>query len=232
MKQALLSILFLASISVRSQEQISPKPGITVYGNTCLIGNLVYSCTPKTCDSLQIVEGDSIDFCTFQEIYLNTDTAYWMRWHFYGCTNLPDTIWDVYPSQTPICYWPRWDTAGTFIVEIFYNGWLSAYPTSDCYSFGPSHWLIKIEVLPNPNVVDEFSQNDLPCITPNPSDGLFHIQLRDVDSFQSVVITDLTGREILSSSEPQFDLSTFGSGVYFARITCSEGTYSQPVLVH
>lgn len=219
----LFAVIF--SCSLTAQETMSPKPGITVNGATCLIGNLVYSCTPKTCDSITIMAGDSLEFCTFQEIYLNTDTAFWLQWHFYGAANLPDTILNDYPSATPICHWPRWDSAGTFMVEVFYNGWLSAYPSSDCYQYGPSHWYIQVNVLANPNAIVEQKSSAL-TVAPNPSDGFFSIRGVEHPPGQ-IVITDVHGREILRTRECEIDMTGYPAGVYVAVIY--SGRVSQAV---
>src|SRR5436190_904311 len=106
MKQLGNLIAVFFSLHCIAQEPEGIKPGIRINGAPCLIQNLTFSCTPRTCDSIIIQAGDSIEFCTYQQIFLNTDTAYWMRWNFYGSSNLPDTIQNNYPSQTPICYSP------------------------------------------------------------------------------------------------------------------------------
>lgn len=215
MKLRLLLLSLLLTISSFSQELLSPKPGISIYGSPCLIQNLVWSCTPRTCDSLIIMAGDSIEFCTYQEIHLNVDTAYWLQWNFYGAANLADTIYHGYPNQVPICHYPRWDSAGTFIVEVFYNGWLSAYPTSDCYQQGPSHWFVKVVVLPNPNGVEESVKTEISFI-PNPSSGKFTL-LSDTPRGQ-VTITDVSGRILFHTNEKEIDMMMYGTGVYLASV--------------
>lgn len=230
-KKFTLFILVLAASQISAQEMASPKPGISINGSSCLILNLTQSCIPRTCDIITVMAGDSIEFCTFQEIYLNTDTAYWMRWHFNGATNLPDTINNNYPSITPICYWSRWDTAGTFIVEVFYNGWLSAYPTSDCYSFGPSHWYVQVNVLPNPNSVAEHNDQQLINVVPNPSSGKFEIQLPANKLLQKIEITDLSGRIVYVGLQTQVDLSFCDPGIYMATIICEGAVDVVPVVI-
>lgn len=159
-----------------SEELFSPKPGIYINGNQCLIGNTIYSCTPKTCDSIVINSGDSIEFCTGQQIFLNTDTAYYMDWHFNGSDNYQSIIHNGYPNSNSICYYPKWTNAGDYIVHIYYNGWLSAYPTSDCYSFGASHWIIKVTVLQSISEVEESLVDVQPYIIyPNPSNNQISI---------------------------------------------------------
>lgn len=207
-----LQVLFaiLIALPAPAQEREGVKPGILVNGSPCLIQNLIYSCIPRTCDSIVILAGDSIEFCTYQAIELNVDTAYWLRWYFYGATNLPDTIQHSYSTQTPLCHTPRWDSAGTYVVEVFYNGDLTAYPTCDCYQQGPSHWFVKIVVLPDPNGIQAHAQSDFP-VTPNPSDGMFTF---DPEVTGEIVVYDYTGREILRTRQNRIDLSSFGSGMY------------------
>jgi hypothetical protein len=204
------------------------KPGISINGSPCLIQNLIYSCVPRTCDSIVIEAGDSIEFCTFQAIELNVDTAYWLRWHFFGARNVPDTVQHVYSTQTPLCHWPRWDSAGTFIVEVFYNGDLSAYPTSDCYQQGPSHWFVKVVVLPDPNGVEEVNQNEV-VIAPNPSSGKF--TLLNVNATSQVTITDVTGRVLFRTNERALDLTEYGTGMYFMTVITTDGVVAIPLIV-
>ena len=225
----LLFGLFLFSGCLYAQETQGIKPGISIYGSPCLIQNLVYSCVPRTCDSIVIVAGDSIDFCTYQAIELNVDTAYWLRWQFTGCTNLADTILHTYPTQTPLCHVPRWDTAGIFMVEVFYNGDLTAYPTCDCYQQGPSHWFIKVVVLPNPNGVEEPKTSEI-TIAPNPSSGKFTL-LNGEDTSQ-VTICDISGRVLFQTNEKEFDLSPYGSGMYFANVSFEGEVHIYSLLVN
>jgi hypothetical protein len=227
MRRILIALTLILALKTGAQESQGIKPGISINGYPCLIQNLIYSCVPRTCDSVIIEAGDSIEFCTFQAIELNADTAYWLRWHFYGATNLPDTIWHLYSTQTPLCHYPRWDSAGTFIAEAFYNGDLTAYPTNDCYLQGPSHWYIKVIVLPDPNGVEEKSANEI-TIAPNPSSGKF--TLVNKTSTDQVTITDMTGRVLFHTNESEIDLTTFGCGIYFANV-CSETEVSTSVLV-
>lgn len=227
MRSILLTISILIFLKVSAQETVSPKPGITVNGYPCLILNLSASCLPRTCDSLVILAGDSIEFCTYQEIDLNVDTAYWLQWNFYGATNLADTIHYGFPNQVPICHSPRWDSSGTYIVEVFYNGWLSAYPSSDCYQQGPSRWFIKVVVLPNPNGIEEEFAGEI-IIAPNPSSGKF--TLLNVTSTSQVTITDVVGRVLFQTNESEIDLTAYGAGMYFAEVS-SENSIANYTLI-
>lgn len=214
-----------------AQELNGVKPGISINGAPCLIQNLIYSCTPRTCDSIIISVGDSVEFCTYQQISLNTDSAYWLRWHFYGCSNLPDTIFNGYPATTPQCYSPRWDTAGTYMAEIFYNGVLSAYPNSDCYQQGPSHWYVKVVVLPDPNSVVSNISGETISIAPNPSDGIFSIQLPSGEHLQTVTVFDFAGRVVYTGATRQIDLLGAACGIYCVRIVTDHSEVSLRVIV-
>lgn len=229
MREFVILVAIYFSQFCNAQETSGVKPGISINGYPCLIQNLIYSCVPRTCDSIVIMAGDSIEFCTYQQIFLNTDSAYWLRWHFYGATNLPDTILNDYPSQTPQCYFPLWDSAGTFIVEVFYNGVLSAYPTSDCYQQGPSHWFVKVVVLPNPNGIEEHIQSDLQ-VAPNPSSGVFTFDIA-TDGKCEIVVYDSVGKLILRTHQNQIDLSPFGKGIYTALMTSDGEVYTRKLIV-
>jgi hypothetical protein len=228
MRNYLLAILFFSVKILYCQSQVqidvlSPKPSIAINGDPCNIGNLTFSCTPKTCNTVVITEGDSIEFCTHNEIYLTTDTNYYMQWNFTGCSNLPTSIDDSFPTPTPLCYYPRWDVAGNYTVDVYYNGWLSAYPYSDCYSFGPSHWIIDIVVMQNMGIVPH--ERNLTCeIFPNPGTGIFNLQISDPEKIEEIYLTNIPGEKIpLEYNQYRIDLTEFPSGIYFLNIKTEEG---------
>lgn len=213
------------SLLLISQEVQSPKPGITVNGSLCLIQNTVWSCVPVDCDTLIILEGDSVEFCTFQEINLSTDTSYWIDWNFSGCSNIADSIRDVYPTSTPICYWPAWDSAGIYTVTVQYNGWLSAYPWSDCYVQGPSEWRVVIVVLQNPNNIEEESNSHVQIIYPQPASEFIYI---NAESTQTISVIDVKGSTVYESANSGVvNVSSFPNGVYFAALRDEEGNVSR-----
>ncbi|CAN5373351.1 hypothetical protein BH09BAC5_BH09BAC5_10600 [soil metagenome] len=229
MKQLLLSVSIFISIFINAQSHVvvnvaSPKPSITIDGMNCPIGNTIYSCTPKSCNPVTITEGDSIEFCTNNQIYLNTDSAYWMAWNFAGSSNYPVIVGDSFPNITPICYYPKWTVAGNYTVDIFYNGWLSAYPTSDCWSFGPSHWIIDVTVLSNTGIHSP-SENNFNCdIFPNPSSGIFQLTFSNPESIKGIYITDIFGKKLFSpQNKTEIDLSNYVAGIYLLNIERGNG---------
>ncbi|HTL80672.1 MAG TPA: T9SS type A sorting domain-containing protein [Bacteroidia bacterium] len=227
MKKLLLPLLFSALLTPSSrlhaqqkvELQMSPKPAITVNGNNCSILNTIWSCVTRVCDSVVIDAGDSVEFCTSTEIYLNTDTAYWLQYNFYGSSNYPDSVYHHYPYNTPFCIFPKWDVPGDYYVDVYYNGWLSAYPYSDCYGAGPSHWIVHIVVMPNPNGIQSHDVSPVK-IFPDPSDGKFNITGMHADD--EMIVTDISGRIMLqrkAGNENELDIREYPSGIYFLHLT-------------
>jgi hypothetical protein len=211
----------IALVTSHAQESQSPKPGITINGSLCLIQNTVWSCVPVDCDTVTIMQGDSIEFCTFQEIFLNTDTAYWMQWIFSGCDNYADTVFDNYPSTTPLCYNPRWDVSGIYNVTIRYNGWLSAYPSSDCYVQGPSQWNIAVNVLPDPNSVHESQLQHAVTVFPQPATHSISISGVTVNS---VTVRNCDGAIVQSFGAVQeINVAGLSSGIYILELNTTNG---------
>ena len=220
-----LFVTFLLPAQSKVQIDVaSPKPSITVDGVNCPIGNTIYSCSTKVCTPVTIYEGDSILFCTNNEIYLNTDSAYWMQWDFTGSSNFPSAITDSFPSNMPVCYYAKWITAGNYNVNIFYNGWLSAYPTSDCWNFGPSHWVINVDVLTNTGIASQ-AENNLTCeVFPNPGNGIFQLKISKPETVKEIYVTDIFGKEIsIAQNKTQIDLSDYPVGIYLLNVISENG---------
>ena len=174
MKRILLLISFFVRIGVVAQEANVPevlgtKPIISINGVSCNILNQTFSCVPRVCDPVSIVAGDSVEFCTVSQISLNSDTNYWMRWEFSGSSTYPLPVWDSFPTDTPLCYNVTWLVPGNYTIHIFYNGWLSAYPWSDCWAQGPSHWIVNLQVIATG--ISETLEGQDAVFLPNPSTG-------------------------------------------------------------
>ena len=227
-------LLFIFSVQLLSAQPglLSPKPGITINGAQCLIGNTVYSCMPKTCDSVVIYAGDSIEFCTAQQIDLSSDSLYYLQWNFYGSSNYPSVVYDSFPAATPLCRYARFDTPGNDTVQVFYNGWLSAHPYSDCYAFGPSHWYVPVTVLPSPNGIGE-EQSAFSCeLFPNPGDGIFSLKISQPENVTRLVVREITGKVVLElpTSATQIDLSAFSAGIYTLECYTTGGVIAKKLL--
>jgi hypothetical protein len=119
----LISLFFLTTILQAQEKEIQytiqgAKPGIDINGVLCKIGHLTQSCTPRVCDSIYILTGYSIEFCTSINIDLTSDTAYYMQWNFTGSINYVNTITNTVPTNTPFCFYPIWSTAGVYILNV------------------------------------------------------------------------------------------------------------------
>ncbi len=236
MKTLLLHLFIFTCRTLSAQSKVevdiaSPKPSILIDGVNCVIGNTIYSCTPKTCDALYIMEGDSVEFCTNNQIELNLDSAYWMQWNFTGSSNYTNAVTDSFPTNTPFCYYPKWTEAGNYTVNIFYNGWLSAYPTSDCWSAGPSHWIINVNVATNTGISTTV-ENDFTCeIYPNPGNGSFQLKISSPEIVKEIFVTDIYGKKIFTQqNKNQIDLSNFSSGIYLLNIITENGNFVKKIM--
>jgi len=233
---AFVLLCFCAKIlfSQQNGEKISgAKPGIIINGILCKIGNQQFSCVPKTCDSVEICQGDSVSFCTDTEVDLTTDTAYWIQWNFTGSSNYPVSLSDSTPSATPICYYPKWTLAGSYTVDIFYNGWLTSYPWSDCYAQGPSHWIIKINVCSLGAAAETGSENTVK-IFPNPSADMMYVELllaeKTILEVYSVVGEKMKSYE-LKKKNNTVNISEIQSGIYFCKFFVNNRTVLQRKII-
>ncbi len=207
-------------------DPLGAKPEILINGSSCEIGHMFQSCTSRTCDSVTVLSGDSVSFCTGVNIDLSSDTAYYLKWNFNG-SNFTSPVYDPYGTSLPLCYFPRWDVPGNYTVDVFYNNGLTAYPYCDCYSFGPSHWIISVKVLPAVSGISALSSGQPARVFPNPSNGVFTIQRTGSGIIE---VYDMLGEKIFVSSRPSkggdggevIDLSSQPAGPYFYRIF-SEG---------
>jgi hypothetical protein len=195
------------------------KPKISINGSVCAIENQQFSCTTRNCDSIIISEGDSIRFCSDANIDLFSDTAYYMKWDFTGSSNYPSTVLNSVPSSLPICYAPVWNLQGNYMVNILYNGWLSAYPGRDCYNYGPSHWTLNVIVLSASGVKDQDPPFSVE-VFPNPAAGLMTIEAKDHKA-NTLKIFDLSGQEVAKkqfTGKTKVDVSTFRKGLFLIEV--------------
>ena len=70
-------------------------------------------------------------------------------------------------------------------------------------------------------------------ISPNPSNGIFYIELSDHDV--TLTITDALGREVLSLKvnelQSTFDLSGEPKGIYLVSVQTAKGSFSQKLVL-
>lgn len=60
-------------------------------------------------------------------------------------------------------------------------------------------------------------------IVPNPSNGLFTIELGSEERIEKVAVFDVSGKQVLIAHSSKVNISDLDSGVYFVNITCGNG---------
>lgn len=233
-------LLFIAvpafSQDGKTNDPLGVKPGIIVNGLGCKIKNQQFSCMPRSCDSLEITAGDSVSFCTDAQVDLLSDSLYYMQWNFNGSANFPVPVVDNAPAQTPICYSPAWNVAGDYVIDAYYNGALSAYPSSDCYVQGPSHWIVKIKVLSLMSVQSAEDENAL-LLYPDPADDHIDISstLFNANEEWEFKLYDLPGAEVFSGKVRKenntIDVSTLPKGLYFISLRSAKASFTRKIVV-
>ncbi len=90
---------------------------------------------------------------------------------------------------------------------------------------------------PNPaNSINELATN-LFTVSPNPSSGLFTVQLEDLSDDAQITVMDMTGRVILSETltygiSSLLDLSSSANGTYILRLTSTVGSEMKTIVVN
>jgi hypothetical protein len=217
--------------SAHSQQSLGAKPGLWINGLNCKIGHFTQSCTPKTCDSLTLFPGDTIHFCTDADVDLTSDTAYYMQWNFNGSSNYPSPVMNYAPTPTPICYDAVYSAPGHYTIDVFYNGWLTAYPDRDCYSFGPSHWIIGVTVMPGPNGIVENSA-DIFSVTADPVEQ--EIKVNTGREGVMEIYSGLGERELsvrMDAGMNTIPTNEFTAGIYFCRFISGDKIFVRKVIM-
>ncbi|HEY6162097.1 MAG TPA: T9SS type A sorting domain-containing protein [Bacteroidia bacterium] len=218
--------------SSHQQQAQGAKPGLWINGINCKIGHFTQSCTPKTCDSITLFPGDTIRFCTDADVDLASDTVYYMQWNFSGSNNYPSPVMNYAPVPTPVCYDAVYTNPGHYTIDVFYNGWLTAYPDRDCYSFGPSHWIVEVTVMPGANSVQEQGGENAFSITMDPANNALLVKTdgAGVMEFYSGLGTKEYSMQV---NEGANFISTagFADGIYFCRVTSGEKTLVKKMVI-
>ena len=104
---------------------------------------------------------------------------------------------------------------------------LSAHKSND---FGSG----RIDALAAVNAVGddgvEEIDNEEVVIYPNPVDDIVMIETHGRASLQNVIIYDVNGRKVLSTSESQIDISDIPSGIYMMKIELSDGIFYKKII--
>ncbi len=104
---------------------------------------------------------------------------------------------------------------------------LSAHKSND---FGSG----RIDALAAVNAVGddgvEEIDNEEVVIYPNPVDDIVMLETHGRASLQNVIIYDVNGRKVISTSESQIDISNLPSGVYLMKIESSDGIFYKKII--
>lgn len=215
----LFIVLAFGWSSCYCQQSYGAKPKISINGISCAIENQQFSCLTKTCDSVIIFSGDSIRFCTEANIDLTSDTSYYMQWNFNGSSNYPSAIFNKAPSSLPICYSPTWPVPGNYTIDVFNNNYLTAYPGSDCYAYGPSHWSIKV-IVNALSSTNEILQPINITAYPNPTSEQITIETEE-EEMCTLKITNMLGQNVAQKTfrkKVEINVSILEEGLYLLEV--------------
>ena len=90
---------------------------------------------------------------------------------------------------------------------------------------------------PDPtNAIEELT-TDLFSVSPNPSAGLFTVQLEDISTDAEITVMDMTGRVILNESltygiSSLLDLTSSANGTYIIRLTSALGSEMKTIIIN
>ncbi len=98
-------------------------------------------------------------------------------------------------------------------------------------------WFVTLTDLTAPSIVNEIKNCNIK-IYPNPSNGIFTINMKTFEKQYKMSITDITGRIIYSSLfktekilKKQIDLSNQKKGLYFLKINTENQTFTEKIIV-
>lgn len=97
-------------------------------------------------------------------------------------------------------------------------------------NFPNAHFILSVDgttLSTNENALDQKVS-----LYPNPSNGIYNIELSDAISIERVTLNDIAGKQfsVALNSNNSFDITTLQSGVYFLTIQTNEGTTSKKLI--
>jgi hypothetical protein len=73
-------------------------------------------------------------------------------------------------------------------------------------------------------------------VFPNPSNGIFQVDLSNIENSQQLFVFDITGKKIIEQPANQgiltIDMTTYVSGTYFIKVTAAKKQYVQKIILH
>jgi hypothetical protein len=240
MKSCVLTILIIAAAIAGAQGQVpamggddpvllSPKPRISVNDVQCHIMYEEHTCSPKVCDSVFILAGDAINFCTISPFVNLNDPDYYIEWNFTG-SDIPQHIDTAY-TPVPVCHDPVWNTPGDYTVNIYYYNGLSVC----CCNLQPSHWNVPVQVQPLVGM-NELIEDKLFELYPVPAVSEINILFKSGNA-GSLQIFDSSGRQVYFSDLDEsrsIDISSYARGLYLFRVfdAARNNYYTERVVIN
>ncbi len=73
---------------------------------------------------------------------------------------------------------------------------------------------------------------DVATVSPNPSKGIFTIDLKQSTTIEKISLTDITGKQIAVSLDANntFDISNYSAGIYILNLQTSEGVLNKRLI--
>lgn len=100
-------------------------------------------------------------------------------------------------------------------------------------TYGRGIWETNIPITQE---IDEHTVFEQLLVYPNPSNGLFSIDLNGIENIKSLLIFDVTGKKVLQKSVlsevTTIDMRSFVSGIYFIKVVTDNRQYIQRLILH
>jgi PKD repeat protein len=170
-----------------------------------------------------------------------------------------ERVWGMGPNGTPEVFVTHPSTDSAFYPQTS-NDWCGGSYGTSCYSIDLSPWAGKSNIMlmfeaynrygnnlflndiqiSGPVGANEITKNPVSVnLYPNPSDGRFNLLVSNWKGTMSLTVTNLHGQALFSGTltgdsgriQSMLDLSAFGKGVYFIRLTGERDTWVEKVVV-
>ena len=111
----------------------------------------------------------------------------------------------------------------------------STHVPGDWYSIGADGLLIRLNfgVIPAPSSINNIKQSQF-NLYPNPTDGVFVIELEE-NSKYDVTVIDILGKTVFSTNtngmNTSIDLSSFDKGIYTVELKDENAIYTEKIIV-
>tara|TARA_R110000782_G_scaffold5853_3_gene20254 strand:- start:47837 stop:49099 length:1263 start_codon:yes stop_codon:yes gene_type:complete len=206
------------------------------------------ACNP-TCSNTNHVNNMNSAFANYPPIntsgYVNLIFSFWMNFDLENSTGVTDYC------NVSFDFGSGFQMAGTYNSQSSGNGTgnyvqkgftISGFPNSITYSFRmvsdgsfTNMGVYLDDILLTGDINTTINENDLTnaiSIYPNPTNGIFSIE---ADNMESIEITSITGEIVkelvINNNITTIDLTSFSSGIYFAKIVTNKGSVIKKIVL-